>query len=270
MIEERKHTRTELTLTQLVATALASVTAAFVGSLMGTAGTVIGAGLASVITMFAATLYQRSLDRTRSVVRRVGTLRTARGTTVATGDREPKPGPVPTAGSGRAADSEAETVFHSPVGTLADPENTDGALESPPATRRRGPNRVLVSVLSAAAFLLGIGAVTGVELLHGGPLSGGNTGTSVGSIFGQPTQRTTPAGRPGTSGTAPSSTSSAPAPTGGPSATSVPQAPPAGASSAPASAPSTSTTPPTTTTAPTATSHSPTAAPTPTSANGTG
>lgn len=50
---------------QVLAGALAAVTAALLGSKMGVAGTVLGAGLASVITTVGAALYLRSLERTR-------------------------------------------------------------------------------------------------------------------------------------------------------------------------------------------------------------
>ncbi|MFF4597142.1 hypothetical protein [Amycolatopsis sp. NPDC001319] len=50
---------------QVVATALAAVTAALLGSTLGVAGTVVGAGVASVITTVGAELYLRSLQRTR-------------------------------------------------------------------------------------------------------------------------------------------------------------------------------------------------------------
>jgi hypothetical protein len=217
--------------TQLIATALAAVTAAFLGSFIGTAGTVIGAGLASVITSVASGLYQRSLDRTRSKVRStVSQVRQQRDTS-----RTPHP----------SADS-------SPAEALADaPTVRLGPV--PPKRRVRWP---LVAGVTAAMFLVGIGAVTGVELLHGSPLSGGNTGTSVGHLFGQPTDRdpapttepTQPSTQPHTS-TATTTTPSAPA-------TTTPQ-PNVGAT--PTTQAPTTTAPPTTTSppAPTTTTGTP-------------
>lgn len=148
--------------TQLIATALAAVTAAFLGSFIGTAGTVIGAGLASVITTVASSLYQHSLDRTRSKVRStVSQVRQQRDTSRTKHPAAPA-----------EADADAPTV----------------RLE--PLTRQGKRIRWgLVTGITAAMFLVGIGVVTGVELLHGGPLSGGDNGTSVGHLFGQPTDR---------------------------------------------------------------------------------
>src|SRR5699024_11661064 len=54
---------------QIAATALAGITAAFVGSMLGVYGTVLGAGLASGITTVGASLYERSLERTKDKVR---------------------------------------------------------------------------------------------------------------------------------------------------------------------------------------------------------
>ncbi|WP_199730462.1 hypothetical protein [Amycolatopsis panacis] len=49
----------------VAAAALAAVTAALLGSKLGVAGTVLGAGLASIITSVGGELYLRSLHRTR-------------------------------------------------------------------------------------------------------------------------------------------------------------------------------------------------------------
>jgi len=55
---------------QIAASALAAVTAAFLGSTLGVAGTVAGAGIASVITTVGGELYLRSLRRTRAAARK--------------------------------------------------------------------------------------------------------------------------------------------------------------------------------------------------------
>jgi hypothetical protein len=189
-----------ITATQLLATALAAVTAAFLGSFIGTAGTIVGAGLASVVTTASGALYQHSLDRTRSRLR-----------------------------SKQDPATQATQPMH-PV--------------SPPATPVRDTRRWrAAALLTTLAFVLGIGAVTGFELLKGGPISGGNNGTTVGSLFGQPTEH------PTTSTTPPPATSTTPAPT---------------TSNAPATTtqpPTTTTAPPTTTTAPPTTTAAPTTTP---------
>ncbi|WP_052372548.1 hypothetical protein [Amycolatopsis taiwanensis] len=55
---------------KIAASALAAVTAAFLGSTLGVAGTVAGAGIASVITTVGAEVYLRSLRKTQAAARR--------------------------------------------------------------------------------------------------------------------------------------------------------------------------------------------------------
>jgi hypothetical protein len=147
---------------QVLAGALAAVTAALIGSTMGVAGTVVGAGLASVISTVGGTLYLRSIQRTRDGVRTVRAKVVGRsgGATVlvSTDDSEPVPEP------GDEVEASDEPV----------------AEERPPAEKRRLRWPVLV-VTTVAAFALGMAAVTGVEWLRGESLSGGS-GTTFGSV----------------------------------------------------------------------------------------
>ncbi len=62
---EKKSKKIELSATQVTGGALASVTAAFLGSYLGVAGTVFGAGLTSVVITVGGALYQRSLETTK-------------------------------------------------------------------------------------------------------------------------------------------------------------------------------------------------------------
>lgn len=57
--------KTEISGAQVTGTALASITAAYLGSHLGVAGTVFGAGLTSVVISVGGALYQRSLERTK-------------------------------------------------------------------------------------------------------------------------------------------------------------------------------------------------------------
>ncbi|GAB6939154.1 hypothetical protein ACQP60_12275 [Isoptericola variabilis] len=105
---------TRLSLTQVVASALAAVSATVLMSFFGVAGTIIGAGLASVVTVIGNFLYTRSIEKTheqlkpvvtkvvartgpasarsRTVAMRVsGTATTARGTVVSTSDAADAP-----------------------------------------------------------------------------------------------------------------------------------------------------------------------------------
>ena len=60
----------DLSLTQLVAGSFAAATAAFLGSRVGWVGTVTGAGIGSVVSAVASSLYTASMTRGREAVRR--------------------------------------------------------------------------------------------------------------------------------------------------------------------------------------------------------
>lgn len=106
--------KTRLSLTQVVASALAAVSATVLMSFFGVAGTIIGAGLASVITVIGNFLYTRSIEKTHeqlkpvvtkvvartgpgtarsrtAAMRVTGTATTARGTVVSTTDAADAP-----------------------------------------------------------------------------------------------------------------------------------------------------------------------------------
>ncbi len=55
--------RLQLSATQIIASALAAVTATFGASYLGVAGTVIGAAVASVLTVVGNAVYSHSLQR---------------------------------------------------------------------------------------------------------------------------------------------------------------------------------------------------------------
>lgn len=136
---------------QVMAGALAAVTAALLGSTLGVAGTVLGAGLASVVSTVGAALYLRSIQRTGQGVRSVRERAVARTGSIVVAPAEQEP---------------AEDVTE------------DVAARRPPAKRIGRPGMIVGSLL---AFALGMVAVTGVEWLRGESLSGGE-GTTVGGI----------------------------------------------------------------------------------------
>ncbi|MFI6042454.1 hypothetical protein ACIA8C_12515 [Nocardia sp. NPDC051321] len=73
MSEEQKGTSDEkggIKPSQVTAAALAAVTAAFLGSTLGVAGTVVGAGIASVVSTVGGELYLRSLSKTKEAAQR--------------------------------------------------------------------------------------------------------------------------------------------------------------------------------------------------------
>ncbi|HEX3787694.1 MAG TPA: hypothetical protein VHW44_07535 [Pseudonocardiaceae bacterium] len=206
MTEEKKNNnKTEIRPTQLIAGALAAITAAFLGSRIGVGGTIAGAGVASAVTTVGSALYQRSLERTRETLRsKVSSVRNVEAR--AANARTTIVRPV------RRPDDQTTRMLRPvspPTGTVSPPR------DDKPWWRRW---QVLAG-LTAGMFLLGMAVVTGVELLHGGPISGGSAGTTVGSLFGEPTQRTQPAdpttpttGSSTPTSTAPTSTAATPTP----------------------------------------------------------
>ncbi|GAA4810910.1 hypothetical protein GCM10023200_55910 [Actinomycetospora chlora] len=108
------------------------------------------------------------------------------------------------------------TALHGAPGDPDDPDDPADGEPRPTPWRRYG-------VLAATAlliFLVAMLAITGIERVKGSPLSGGETGTSVGAVFGTAAPTTT------TSSDGPATTSSAPA--GGDEATTTTEAPDGG------------------------------------------
>lgn len=137
--------------------ALAATTTAAAGGLLGgAAGTVVGAGIASIVTTVGEALYLRSLERTRD---RVRTRIDARRTRPVD---QPPPDEAPT------------RVLTAPA----------------PSTSSRGRTAVLVAT-AIVIFLIAMVVVTGIERVKGSPLSGGPAGTSVGEVFGTRAPATT-------------------------------------------------------------------------------
>jgi len=161
---------------QIAATALAGITAAFVGSMLGVYGTVLGAGLASGITTVGASLYERSQERTKNKVREGAEkvpINRARRRNVAAAQQTRVISPVGN-GTGNAVDPPTRKLR--PVGDAAG---------SGPAAGPVGGHRLrwlLIIGTAVAGFLITMLAVTGIETISGQALSGGQ-GTSVGSFF---------------------------------------------------------------------------------------
>lgn len=219
MTEEKEDTGTQKGLkpAQVVASALAAVTAAFLGSTLGVAGTVVGAGLASVITTVGSEVYLRSLRKTQEAARRT------KGVLVQTADIrvrqetrriEPPPGrpvnpsvnrlPHPPANprvnpllrpnDPRLPSGEAPTVRLPLPGRLQPPVRPPSAEPTvvverweSAAPKPKGPwwksRWALVAALSASAFIVGLLVLTGFETVSGHTLSG-NPGTTLGRIGG--------------------------------------------------------------------------------------
>jgi hypothetical protein len=156
----RPNPRFELSATQLFASALAAVTATAAASYFGVTGTVIGAGLASLVSAIGTAVYTHSLRRTRDRVRYVVPARR----------REPVGVGVPPSAAPTPPDSAA-------------------AERTPEIYRPRGRFQG-VAIGALTVFVAVLLVVTGVEVITGRPLSDlvrGDTGTGT-TFFGD-TQR---------------------------------------------------------------------------------
>ncbi len=165
----------DLTVNKVLAGAGAAATSAVLGSFWGAAGTVLGAALGSVISMIATTIYHRSLDRTRDTVK--ARIRLAGGRTVDVAGKVEVPAP-PVAAEGEPGQAR---VYVTPAESAEEPTTVVSAV-STAAPRRPGRRWLVLTALAVGAFLIGLLAVTGVELLKGSTLTRGETGTSVGRV----------------------------------------------------------------------------------------
>ncbi|WAL66227.1 hypothetical protein ORV05_36240 [Amycolatopsis cynarae] len=243
---------------QVIASALAAVTAAFLGSTLGVAGTIAGAGIASLVTTVGGELYLRSLRKTREAAQR-----TKEALTHATDTRlrqetrfaEPPPGrPRNPLVRPPEPHDPYRTQRITPVGaddrTVYLPRSGAGPAATPPPHQPWWKRRwAVISAASVAAFVVGMLAITGFEKLIGHPISGG-TGTTFGQVVrpGAPattttqqpstvtrTQSVSPSTMPSSSGQSTSATTTTPS-------SQTPSSPaPAGTSSAPPSVSTTET-----------------------------
>jgi hypothetical protein len=136
------HGKPELSGTQLIASAAATMTATVAASYFGVAGTLIGAGAVSVLSTAGATLYQHFLDRGKAQIAGKMPARTPAGRPM-TGVR-----------AGGQRDGRV------PAGAAA-----GGTI------RRSWPAWYVLTGAAAGVFLVVMGVITAFELLTGRPLS---------------------------------------------------------------------------------------------------
>jgi hypothetical protein len=204
----------QLSATQLIASALAAVTATVAASFLGVTGTVIGAAVASMLTVSGNAIYAHSLRRTSERVRTV----------------------VPTAVRRHAG---------------AAPRPTDPTTVTPPEKPRKPLTRRQLAVAVVGLFAAVLALVTTVELAAGRPLSDllrGKSGHGT-TVFGtthhssnnhpKPTPTVTQTVRPTVVTTTPTVTQTAPA-----STTTAPSTAPPSSSAPPTTSSGTRTSPP--------------------------
>ena len=254
----RREGRLDLNVPQVAGSAVAAVVAAKLASNLGVYGTIVGAGVVSVLGTCGGTILQHVFRRTGRHMQEVAVqarpgVRRVRGRGLPRTDAEPRPvrpEPLPETGPGGQDGYGEPTAYR--------------------ARRRGGWKRPVVAV--ALAFGLTMAGITGYEAVAGENLSGHGHGTTIGDAVtghsssssggtdrtsvpgttGTPStggttgpHRSDPSGRPG-----PDTTPSAPQPTTTPSAGAATGGDPSGGTRPTPSA----TTPP-----PTSASPSPTA-----------
>ncbi|WP_236242491.1 hypothetical protein [Streptomyces sp. CC228A] len=198
---EKEEKRFDLTGSQVAASAVAAVLAATLASRLGVYGTVVGAGVISVIATCGGPLLQHLFSRTGEKVRGA-TTRTARPA----GAPRPAAAPAarPPAGAGCGDPTTYATTY---------------------ATGARGRRRsVLAAVLVFAVAMTGI---TAYELVSGQNLSGGKGATTFGAVVGGGRRRTVrgTAARAPAGSRSPTAHRTAPPRTGGPARAAVPHRP---------------------------------------------
>ena len=157
--------RLELSLTQILGSTAAAVTAAFLGSRLGVAGTLIGAALASVISVVGGAIYTTSIKATRHrVAQAIGAVRAQ--------DEEGGPESVATVLM-QVVPVPAPLV----VRRLRHGLGRRSVRERPARPLLRG---VLVgAALSAVVFAAALTVVTGYESVSGTALAGQAGGLTV-------------------------------------------------------------------------------------------
>jgi hypothetical protein len=235
--------RLQVSFTQVVATALAAITATIVASFFGVAGTVIGAAISSVMSVVGTAVYSHSLRRTRERVREVVPVAVR---------RVPRPPNFPpTQGRARAPQPTYAPPYPEPHGSTALGFGPVSYSRPKPPTRRRSLG-TRIAVGSAALFVAILAVITGIEALAQRPLSDlvrGNDAVSGTTLFGSrqhssgpahssPTQ---PSGKPTVTQTVTRTNSSAPSTPAATHSTS-PRPTPSSSSSVPTPSPSSTST----------------------------
>ncbi|WP_190819122.1 hypothetical protein [Saccharopolyspora pogona] len=207
---EKSKKKLDLSPTQVAGAALASVTAAFLGSRLGVAGTMLGAALTSVVITVGGAFYQRSFDSAKEkavhAAAKASEKRFKRTTVARFVSKEGEkveatrhihlspdmhwPGGETVVDEDRTAkiDAEAATRMLSWSGTEQASEVVE--TQRSPDRRKLRTRWVVVAASCSAAFVLSMLIVTGVEGVTGKPLSGGDGGTTLGQVLHRDPQPT--------------------------------------------------------------------------------
>jgi hypothetical protein len=182
-----KHDRSlGLTPAQVLGSALAAMSGAFLASWLGTAGTLVGAAVGSVVATIGAAIYTHSLRRTAEAVKR--TAAQARHSALLTG-AVPQPeshraseAPVRDPNAPRPGDPD-------PAAPVEPGDSVDAPGAGVPLSQRLDLPWIKVAFASLVVLIAALGGITAVELITGKPLSsllGGDagSGTTVQHVVG--------------------------------------------------------------------------------------
>lgn len=167
---------------QVAAAALAAVTAAFLGSSLGVYGTVLGAGLISVLSTVGSEFYLRSLDRTKEAARALPHIRDR---TKQAGQRQARHEHPRTSLADQPTIPAAAAVTRVEPARMGNPGTGSRTGSGRRWWKRRWPAVAATSVL---AFVLGMIVITSYEGVTGRAVSGAS-GTTVGSIVNRSGQQ---------------------------------------------------------------------------------
>ncbi|WP_141743795.1 hypothetical protein [Streptomyces agglomeratus] len=156
--EAPRNPRLDLSVAQVAGSAVAAVVAAVLASKLGVYGTIIGAGVVSVVATSGGTVFQHLFRRTGEQLREV-TVHARPGVPA----RRPAGRQVPRT-----------------VTAATDPPNQEFGEATTHGTRVRGWRRSVVAAV--VVFVVAMGGISAYELLSGGDLSGGR-GSTVGNVF---------------------------------------------------------------------------------------
>lgn len=212
----RRRLLSEVPWFQVVGSALAAVTAAWIASRLGVAGTLVGAALGSFVVTLSSAFYTKTLDHGRTLL-----IQTEKGTVI---ERHVEEGEV------SDAFSEAKDLDSPVVGAEF--------VESKPQLRWK-----TIIATSLVVLAIAMAAITTYELIANHPLGDSGGGTTIGDTFGggskdkpatpTPSESTTtpPATAPtpaAPSTIGPTSTTTTSTPTPGTTPTTAPTSTPAG------------------------------------------
>ncbi|MCX4783499.1 hypothetical protein [Streptomyces sp. NBC_01264] len=159
---EKEKKKLDLSVAQVAGSSLATVAAAVLASGMGLYGTIIGAGIVSVVATAGGPVIQHFFRRTGDQLRE-----TAR----------PKARQVPVYGPGPASEGRAPdgTMLLGTVPVGGPPPDEDFGHATVHGTRVRGWKRTAVA--SAVVFAVSIGGIATYEVISGNAVSSGGTTT---------------------------------------------------------------------------------------------